>query len=469
MKKTSYININGKVYQIDEDAQRHLEGYLQSIRQRIDNSQDQKEVMDDIEARIGELFSAACQNPSEVVNEEMVKEAIRIIGEPEEIVDKEESSDEKKTSTPPPFEAPRKRLYRDRRNRVIAGVCGGLGAYFDVDPILFRLIFILSFFSGITIFLYIGFWIAMPEAITPAQRMEMGGFSKTSDETWRSSGSKGNQPTSSGLSSFINQFLQVLRVILGLFLSIGSFILLTAFVIGVLMLKNSIGFLDAETDGFSQIPSLLIPPVELNLTALALVLFFGIPLMALLYVGIKLIFNIRKSVPAINVLLFIAWLGSIGLLVYTGFKIANEFKYKTTVKTTIPLNTNGYKTIYLEPANNPDMENYTHLENIDHLHIWNVDGRLEVKGNPNINVVNGDSAFIMIEKSARGSDVPEANQLANETIFNVVQLDSIIKIDPQFRLPANSMIRNQQVKITIQLKRDQKLEVNPSLSEHINY
>lgn len=41
-----------------------------------------------------------------------------------------------------------KKFYRSRTDRVLFGVCGGLGKYFGVDPILFRLLFVLFFFVG---------------------------------------------------------------------------------------------------------------------------------------------------------------------------------------------------------------------------------------------------------------------------------------------------------------------------------
>ncbi len=57
-----------------------------------------------------------------------------------------------------------RRLYRSETNRMIAGVCGGLGDYFDIDPVLIRLIFVvLAVFSGGLWFLvYILFWIIIP-------------------------------------------------------------------------------------------------------------------------------------------------------------------------------------------------------------------------------------------------------------------------------------------------------------------
>lgn len=58
-----------------------------------------------------------------------------------------------------------KRLYRSRDNRVIGGVCGGLGDYFDVDPVMVRLIWIiLILFGGIGLMLYLVGWFIIPGA-----------------------------------------------------------------------------------------------------------------------------------------------------------------------------------------------------------------------------------------------------------------------------------------------------------------
>jgi phage shock protein PspC (stress-responsive transcriptional regulator) len=71
------------------------------------------------------------------------------------------------------------RLRRSRAERRIAGVCGGLGEFLDVDPVLFRVLFIvLAFLGGIGILLYVAFWIAMPDAVpldADAQRPGSGG------------------------------------------------------------------------------------------------------------------------------------------------------------------------------------------------------------------------------------------------------------------------------------------------------
>jgi phage shock protein C len=59
----------------------------------------------------------------------------------------------------------RRRLQRSRDDRVIAGVCGGVGQYFGVDAVLVRIAaIVLVFAGGAGIVLYVLGWIAMPEA-----------------------------------------------------------------------------------------------------------------------------------------------------------------------------------------------------------------------------------------------------------------------------------------------------------------
>ncbi len=56
-----------------------------------------------------------------------------------------------------------RRVYRDTQARMIAGVCSGLGEYFDADPTLVRLAFVvLSFFHGLGILLYLILWVITP-------------------------------------------------------------------------------------------------------------------------------------------------------------------------------------------------------------------------------------------------------------------------------------------------------------------
>ena len=63
--------------------------------------------------------------------------------------------------------APR-RLYLSRDDRKLAGVCGGLGEYFTLDPVFFRIGFVLlAFCAGAGIFLYVVLWLLVPRAPAP--------------------------------------------------------------------------------------------------------------------------------------------------------------------------------------------------------------------------------------------------------------------------------------------------------------
>ena len=57
-----------------------------------------------------------------------------------------------------------KRVYRSKKNKMLAGVCGGIAEYFEVDPVLVRLLFVLLLFMGfVGIIIYLVAWLLIPE------------------------------------------------------------------------------------------------------------------------------------------------------------------------------------------------------------------------------------------------------------------------------------------------------------------
>lgn len=57
-----------------------------------------------------------------------------------------------------------KRLYRSQKDKVIAGVCGGIAEYFNIDPVIPRLVAVLLIFAGgFGILAYIIAWIIIPQ------------------------------------------------------------------------------------------------------------------------------------------------------------------------------------------------------------------------------------------------------------------------------------------------------------------
>lgn len=60
--------------------------------------------------------------------------------------------------------SPKKKLYRSQENRLLFGVCAGLAKYFNMDPVIMRLIFVvLALIEGLGIVIYIVMFIAVPK------------------------------------------------------------------------------------------------------------------------------------------------------------------------------------------------------------------------------------------------------------------------------------------------------------------
>lgn len=69
-----------------------------------------------------------------------------------------------------------KKLYRDNERKVLGGVSGGLAAYFGVDIIVIRLLFVITaFFGGLGLVAYIVLWVVLPAAVSITDKMQMQG------------------------------------------------------------------------------------------------------------------------------------------------------------------------------------------------------------------------------------------------------------------------------------------------------
>lgn len=73
-----------------------------------------------------------------------------------------------------------RRLFRSRTQKVVAGVCGGLGEYFNIDPTLIRVVFaILAFINGLGIIAYIAMWLVFPRQVPQEEPAEAGDQSQS--------------------------------------------------------------------------------------------------------------------------------------------------------------------------------------------------------------------------------------------------------------------------------------------------
>jgi phage shock protein PspC (stress-responsive transcriptional regulator) len=171
MKITVSINLGGYSFNIDEDAYTELKHYLKNLELHFAGEESSSEILSDIETRMAELFRSKITGYKQVINIEDVRQAISVMGTPEDISNSDGPSARDKFSSPGYH-----RMYRDPDHRLIGGVCSGMAAYWDIDPLIVRIIFVaLAIGGGLGILVYLILYIVIPEAKTTAQKIEMKG------------------------------------------------------------------------------------------------------------------------------------------------------------------------------------------------------------------------------------------------------------------------------------------------------
>ncbi len=187
MKKTVNINLGGRPFVVDEDAYSQLDGYIRALKRHFVKTEGSDEIIADIEDGLAHILHMNL-GKRKIVTIEDVKQAIRSMGTPDDFEVGPDMGQEEKTGTSSgkeytarqeerPTFIPRKsrKLYRDEENGMIAGVCAGIANYFDVSPLLVRIIFVIGLLPGVgsPLVFYILLWFLIPPAHTPAERMHM--------------------------------------------------------------------------------------------------------------------------------------------------------------------------------------------------------------------------------------------------------------------------------------------------------
>jgi len=169
MNEITRIHIAKVAYDIEVSAKKQLEKYIKSLESYTQDS----EVLTDIEIRMTELLAERNVTAGGVIGTEDVAAIRKQLGEPYEFADDDgdiavgavRESDESH------------RLFRSMDDAVLGGVLSGLAAYFKVNPLWTRLMFILvaviSF--GLALPVYIVLWIILPPARTAAEKLQLAG------------------------------------------------------------------------------------------------------------------------------------------------------------------------------------------------------------------------------------------------------------------------------------------------------
>lgn len=186
MKKTISAEVGGSNYIFDEDAYILLDSYLDKFKTLLEHDTE-KDVMEELEMRIADLFRDGLHG-KEVVDINLTESVIAQLGLPGgetfKMDEKESSKNASSTSTnffDFSFDKSKK-LFRDPDDKKIGGVCSGIGFYFNMDPTIIRLFFVLIVMcGGAGVIAYVILLLVVPEAATAAEKCQMRGIEANAD------------------------------------------------------------------------------------------------------------------------------------------------------------------------------------------------------------------------------------------------------------------------------------------------
>lgn len=489
MKKTYTINISGNVFHIEEDAFEQLQDYLESLSHYFSGQAGGQEIISDIESRIAELFSAKINETQEAVTLECVEEIMAKMGKPEDFMSPEEREGETKK-----VEKIRKRLYRDTENRVLGGVCSGLSVYLNIDPVILRILFILLVFVGvgISVVVYLILWIVVPKAVTTTQRLEMKGEEPTinniqktiqeevkevkdsfsrfnKSETYRKGKDAMNKAgrATSGLFRGIGRMFAVL--VGGFFIFIGFISLVVFFIsliLGSSVFEGNTGY-DHSSMDLSSFLGFFVSPGLATISILLIVLVVGIPLLAIFFVGTKMIFRYKTNNKAIGLGAFGIWLIALisGITILVGQ--ANHFSHENTATTGKQINCQSCKTLYLELGTvqgNLETDDNAHINN---LTISRLNGKQVLIGRPHLNLesTDGNEYIVNIKRTARGRNSLDVQKNLGQIKYEVTSKDSTLVLGSYFILEEPAKWRDQDVQVTVKVPKDKKVHLGANLDQ----
>lgn len=475
MKKTFTINISGTVFHIEEDAYEVLQQYLVNLKNHFGSTEEGKEIISDIEARIAEIFSEKSADQKMVVTIEMVNEIVEIMGTPEDFAE-EEGEDEVISGD----KKRKRRLYRDPDHRVLGGVCGGLAAYFSMDPVILRIIFAVLFFitSGAALLAYLILWIAVPKAKNTAQRLEMRGqeatvknieksikeevaevkesYKKFKESETYSKGKKSVEGAGDVVYNIFRVILKIIVVIIGVILIISGFFGLLGFISSMVIGHSFVEGWPLVWGPEINLPGVFnhfVEPGTLTFGMIALGLLTGIPLLAMLFIGTKLVFRYKTNNTAIGLGMVGVWLAALVSLVIVSAGQVGNFKSRSSITENQTISCDSCETLYLRLAENK-YEDYAELDlDINDFKVVVVDGEEIMMGQPRLDVErSGSENFtISIKKASRGKTREKAKESTEDLIYNYELKDSTLTFDPYFFLDENGKWRDQNVNITVKV------------------
>lgn len=476
MKKTQTINLGGIIFHIELDAFDQFSAYLDSVKKQFSDTDGQDEIIADIEARIAEILN---EKKIKIITHKNVDDVIIIMGKPEQYGDDES---ETQSETPPP-KAATKRIYRHPDDKVLGGICGGLGALVGVDPVIFRILFLVTaFFGGFGALIYLVMWAIVPMAQSTSDRLKMAGKPVTADtigkavadQTEKSSHPKKNgnilKKLFSAMGTIFEAFLSlfkklfkalsfILRPLFGiLFLIIGlGLTLWGAFI--VFGIEGMLSFIDTS---FSYIigAALGTLPISEYFIYGALLLFFIIPIFQLIYFGLRLLFHLGSQPGFLKGLLTSVWIVSFISLIIFGVYTATRFSAEGISRRDVPLSRITAASVKVSIWENDfflwdDRHSHTVKRDGDDILVADVD--LDIK------LSDDDRFHLVVHKEANASTSGRARDAADEITYKFLPSSDELLLNNYLKLDDDSPYGFQEVDLTLLVPKGRSVYLDESL------
>jgi len=490
MKRTLNINIGNSIIHIEEDACELLTNYLVEVKQHFGKSADDFEIVADIENRIAEMFTEILTTQQkQVIELEDVQVVTGLMGSVKDFEEQDEEPETVNSHTQHQQFAER-RIYRDRDEAMVAGVCSGLSHYLKIDVSILRVLAVLSvFLGGSGLIAYLILWVSIPKASTRAEKMAMKGeainlqgFKRNFEEEL--SVLRGNlrnagdhlEPLVTRSGSFIAEFFEVLGVFLqGTGKVIFKFIAIVIVVVGSLLLLSAfitiaaiLGIWDANAN--QLFPFNIIDASYFTTVAFAVFVVIVIPILALVLFSVQVAFNTRPLNKMIAFGMLIVWIGGVSVGIFYAAKISAEFKEEAEFTQAVPLKPYPVYTLTMDKSKfftKEDSLKYQ-LNSKDYngrVIINDHDRPFKLPRNVYIKIERSENNAVSLTESYRseGKTFEIALNNAKNMHYDFTQQDSVLKFSPEIYLKKNANWRNQRIELLLKIPVGMKINIDKEL------
>ncbi|HPF94003.1 MAG TPA: PspC domain-containing protein [Tenuifilaceae bacterium] len=497
MKKSIKVSLGGMAFNVEEDAYAVLEEYIESLKNHLGDTPEAAEVVVDIEERASELFAEQLGG-RQTITIDMVNDVIKTLGRPEQIANEDDAEQTSSFESDSERSTTRRRIYRDSENAIIAGVASGLGQYFGIEPLVFRILFaVLLFANGLGAIIYAVMWIAVPRAETTRQRMEMKGedinFSNLEKNLQEEINKVKQNMEKRNLSGFFERvfsafgkiFIAIGKV-LGAIVKVMAVVFAVAFIsIGlILLLLTTIslffgGVIVSIIPSYSgiTISELIGTTFDIGSTlwvTIPVYFVIAIPLIAIVFVGLRMIFRFKMRDSVAFVTGATAWILAVTILAFVLFFQARSFSIRETVKDVLVLKMpNDTINTLRFTADIDQLEQFENGQRMLFLDEYIVDyslGEQTIMGKPKIFIgkSTSDSYEIVLEKKSRGATKQLARRSADGISLPYKFYDNNLQVNPYFILKRDDKWRAQDIEVTLKVPEGKRVYIHNTLEPYLS-